>query len=302
MHRIFALFVSAAFLLAILSCPAYAGHGHNHGLSVSIDDDEPVTSCDRLHIRPDDREVARSEDHLTIPQTSSTVRVESAQNGGIYVYGWDRQEFGVLNCKAALADERAAAETNLQAIQMSFENGRLSVHGPEGGDWTSYLIIHAPRNGSMSLSGMNGPISVSDVSGKVEVHNMNGPFAIKNSSGVISAEIMNGPISYAGNSGDVHLRAENGPIAVKLAGTSWNGKGLDAESTNGPLALQLPNHYASGVLVQSRGRSPFHCSGCEGARKDFDDNSKSVQFGTGSPVVRLSTVNGPVSINDWDFD
>ena len=109
MHRIFALFVSAAFLLAILSCPAYAGHGHNHGLSVSIDDDEPVTSCDRLHIRPDDREVARSEDHLTIPQTSSTLRVESAQNGGIYVYGWDRQEFGVLNCKAALADERAAA-------------------------------------------------------------------------------------------------------------------------------------------------------------------------------------------------
>jgi DUF4097 and DUF4098 domain-containing protein YvlB len=140
------------------------------------------------------------------------------------------------------------------------------------------------------------------MSGKVEVQNTNGPVSIKDSSGEISADITNGPISYAGGSGDVKLRAENGPIAVKLAGTSWNGKGLDAESTNGPLALKMPNNYMSGVLVQTRGYSPFHCSGCETARKDFDDNSKSVQFGTGPTVVRLSTVNGPVSINENDRD
>ena len=66
-------------------------------------------------------------------------------------------------------------------------------------------------------------------------------------------------------------------------------------------ATTPPNNYTSGVLVQSRGYSPFQCSGCEGAHKDFDDNNKSVQFGSGAPVVRLSTVNGPVSINE-DMD
>lgn len=301
MRRTFAWFVFAVFSLA-LSTPSYAGHGH-HGLSISVEEDDgPVTSCDQLHIRSDDHELARSEDRLTLPQTSSTVKVEASQNGGIYVYGWDRQDFGVLNCKAALSDERATAERQLQEIKMSFDSGALTISGPGDGDWTSYLIIHAPRSSSLSLTGKNGPISVSDLSGKIEVHNTNGPFAIKNSSGEISAEVMNGPISYAGNSGDVHLRAENGPIAVKLAGTSWSGKGLDAASTNGPLSLKLPNNYGSGVLVQTRGYSPFQCNRCEGARKDFDDNNKSVQFGSGSPVVHLSTVNGPVSINENEID
>lgn len=292
----------AAFFLVGISGWGYPGHS-NHGLSVNVDDDEPITSCDQLHIRSWDRELARSEDHLTLPATSSKVRVEASQNGGIYVYGWDRQEFGVLNCKAAAADDRGSAERKLQDIKMSFDSGALTVSGPDDdSDWMSYLIIHAPRSSSLALSGTNGPISVSDLAGKIEVHNTNGPFAIKRSVGEIDASIVNGPISYSGNGGDVHLHTENGPLSVKLAGTSWDGKGLEAESTNGPLALKVPNNYGSGVLVQTRGYSPFHCSGCQGARKDFDDNNKSVQFGTGSPVIRMSTVNGPVSINGDEMD
>jgi DUF4097 and DUF4098 domain-containing protein YvlB len=301
MRRSVALAVFTSFACVSLSTQAFAGHDH-HGLSISIDDDQAVTSCDQLHVRADDREIARSEERLTLPQTSSTVRMEASQNGGIYVYGWERQDFGILNCKVALSDERATAERKLQEIKMSFDSGQLSVRGPDDGDWTSYLIVHAPRSSTLSLKGMNGPISVSDLTGKVEVRNTNGPLSIGNSSGEINADIVNGPINYTGSSGDVHLRAENGPIAVKLGGTSWNGKGLDAESTNGPLSLKMPNNYVSGVLVQTRGYSPFSCSGCEGAHKDFDDSNKSVQFGTGSPVVRLSTVNGPVSINENDME
>ena len=292
-------FLLAGFFAA--TCLARAYDGHNHGISVSTDDRD-VTSCDQLQFRSGNREIARSEDRLTLPQTSSTVRINAADNGGMYVYGWDRQDFGVLNCKAALSDERTTAERELQQIKMSFDDGRLTVSGPDESDWTSYLIIHAPRSSSLSLAGMNGPISISDLAGKVEVHSTNGPFAIKNSAGEVNAEIVNGPIDYAGNSGDIHLHAQNGPIAVKLIGTSWSGKGLDAESMNGPMALKLPNNYRSGVLVQARGYSPFACSGCEGAHKDFDDHNKSVQFGSGTPVVRLSTVNGPVSINEHDFD
>jgi DUF4097 and DUF4098 domain-containing protein YvlB len=241
MRRSVALAVFTSFACVSLSTQAFAGHDH-HGLSISIDDDQAVTSCDQLHVRADDREIARSEERLTLPQTSSTVRMEAAQNGGIYVYGWERQDFGILNCKVALSDERATAERKLQEIKMSFDSGQLSVRGPDDGDWTSYLIVHAPRSSTLSLKGMNGPISVSDLTGKVEVRNTNGPLSIGNSSGEINADIVNGPINYTGSSGDVHLRAENGPIAVKLGGTSWNGKGLDAESTNGPLSLKMPNN------------------------------------------------------------
>ena len=177
MRRNIALFAFALFSIAALSNQAYASHGH-HGLNVNIDGDEPITSCDQLRIHSNDGEVARSQDQLTLPQTSSTLKVEASQNGGIYVYGWDRQEFGVLNCKAALSDDRTTAERKLQEIKMSFDSGALTVRGPDEGDWTSYLIIQAPHSSSLSLTGKNGPISVSSLSGKTEVHNTNGPFSI----------------------------------------------------------------------------------------------------------------------------
>ena len=294
---------SISLLLSSLLVCTISSHASSHGISVNIEGDEPITSCDQIRIfSSSDREIARSEERLTVPQTASTVRVEAAHNGGIYVYGSDQQTFSVLNCKAALSDDSATAERKLQEIKASFDGGQLSVQGPEDGDWTSYLIIHAPRESSLALSSVNGPISVRDLSGKIEVHTTNGPFAIKGSSGEVSAQVTNGPISYSGNGGDVHLRAENGPISVRLAGTSWNGKGLEAEATNGPLSLKLPSNYGSGVLVQTRGYSPFHCSGCEGARKDFDDSNKSVQFGSGEPIIRMSTVNGPVSIKSDELE
>ena len=85
-HKV-VLVLSSLLSFGTLSTQALAGHGH-HGLNISIDDDQPVTSCDQLHVRSDNREIARSEDRLTLPPTSSTVRMEASQNGGIYVYGW----------------------------------------------------------------------------------------------------------------------------------------------------------------------------------------------------------------------
>lgn len=41
-------------------------------------------------------------------------------------------------------------------------------------------------------------------------------------------------------SGDVRARAQNGPIGVVLAGSSWQGAGLDAETRNGPISLSIP--------------------------------------------------------------
>jgi len=296
MPRPLALVALAVFSLATVAAQAYASDRHQ-GLNVSIDGDERVTSCDQLRVRSD-REIARSEDRLTLP--GNAARFKAAQNGGIFVYGSDRKDILVLTCKVGVSEQQATAERILQMIKTSSQGGQLTVQGPEEGDWTAYLIIQAPRDSQLTLRALNGPISVADLAGKVEVQNTNGPLSIKNSPGEISAQITNGPISYSGGGGDVRLRAENGPIDVRLAGTSWAGKGLDAESTNGPLALKIPTDYLSGVLVQTRGYSPFHCSGCDTARKDFDDTNKSVQFGTGPTLVRLSTVNGPVSINDND--
>jgi hypothetical protein len=273
-----------------------------HDFSVNTGEG-PITSCDQIEVSSDGLQVARSEDHLKFPATSSTVRAEASENGGVYVYGWDNPEFSVLNCKAAAAENEAIAQSRLEQIKMSYDNGELGVRGPEDGDWISYLIIRAPRNSAMALRAVNGPISLEGLTGKLNVDGTNGPLAVKNCTGQVEADITNGPISYSGGSGNVHLRAENGPIDVNLSGTSWGNGELEAHSTNGPLDLHIPKSFTSGVLVEARGYSPFHCSeACAGARKDFDDENKSVQFGNGNPVIRLSTVNGPVSIGGPEME
>lgn len=298
-------FRNKAVGLALVSLMCFAIQSQarsHHGFNVSTGDG-PITSCDQIEITSDGAQVARSEDHLKFPATSSTVRAEASQNGGVYVYGWDNPEFSVLNCKAASASNAESARSRLEQIKLSFDNGQLGVRGPEDDDWLSYLIIHAPRNSAMALRAVNGGISLEDLTGKLNVDGTNGPLSVKNCSGQVEADITNGPITYSGHSGNVHLRAQNGPIDVNLAGTSWENGELEARSTNGPLDLRIPKSFRSGVLVKTRGYSPFSCSeACAGARKDFDDESKSVQFGTGNPVVRLSTVNGPVSIGSAEME
>lgn len=109
---------------------------------------------------------------------------------------------------------------------------------------------------------------------------------------------MNGPISISGRSGAYRLNTENGPISVDLQGDRWTDGTLEARAVNGPLTLKLSEAYRSGVIVESLGHGPVSCpdSACRSARSTFDDDGRRIEFGNLEPVVRLSTRNGPVSI------
>ena len=117
---------------------------------------------------------------------------------------------------------------------------------------------------------------------------------------MVDAETSNGPISISGGSGTLKARAANGPLTVNLDGGSWNGT-LDASTKNGPLSVKLPKGYASGVVVESNGRGPIACKadGCDrGWRSSDDGEPRRLELGTGPVNVRLSTVNGPVTVKD----
>ena len=93
---------------------------------------------------------------------------------------------------------------------------------------------------------------------------------------------------------------------MKLDGVSWNGR-LDASTQNGPVSLKLPRGFRSGVLVEQSGHGPISCRAedCKQismyAEDENDDGRvRRLQFGSGPQVVRLSTVNGPVSVKNLD--
>jgi DUF4097 and DUF4098 domain-containing protein YvlB len=152
----------------------------------------------------------------------------------------------------------------------------------------------------MELETMNGPISLYDVNGKLTAHANNGPISLHNVSGDAEITAQNGPISMEGSSGNIRIKTQNGPISVNLNETSWNGEGLTADAQNGPVTLRVPSGFQSSFVVESTTHAPMSChaSICGSARKTWDDEHRRIEFGSSPAVVHLSTVNGPVSVED----
>jgi hypothetical protein len=278
---------------------SYDGHRAVHAINVSSHDDAPAASCSDLHIRFDHRDaVIRSEERTITRAEAPTLRVNAESNGGLQVEGWDRDTYGVTLCKAAEAG--GDAESLLAEIKMTFSNGELNVTGPSSHNhWTAHLLVKAPRAAAMDLHVNNGPMGLYDVNGNLKVRALNGPITVRGCTGELDLSAENGPVSLEQNGGKQNVTTQNGPITIDLDGNNWNGAGLEAHATNGPVTLRVPPGYKSGVLLESDGNGPFSCSAsvCGEGRKTWDEEHKRVEFGSGPTVIRVSTVNGPVSVH-----
>ena len=244
--------------------------------------------------------MVRSEERTLTKHEAAVLQVHPHSNGGVQVVGWDQETYAVTACKAA-SGSGAEAEQILSQIKMSIENGKVSTSGPgDDEEWTVYLLIRAPKSASIDMDTMNGPISLYDVDGKLTAHAKNGPISLKNFSGDAEITAVNGPISLDGGRGSVRIHTENGPISVELQGKTWSGEGLSADAKNGPVTLMVPSGYQSSFVVESTNYAPVSCKAsiCENARKTWDDEHRRIEYGNAPALIRLSTVNGPVTVRD----
>lgn len=271
--------------------------------TINTSDDEPMERCDQIKVRFGDRgnylPTARSEQQLKVSRSeASPLILHLSEGAGMRIQAWDRDEYSILVCKVAGARTSEKAQQTLDGIEASMHGGRLSSSGPEGGNWLIYLIVNAPKNAEMELQTENGGIGLTGVSGSIRASSENGPIQLTGCSQEIRATTQNGPISISGGSGDIRLKAENGPISVDLSGVGWKGAGLEARTENGPLSLRLPGNYKTGVRVEASGYSPMSCKAaeCRDAHKSWDDDLRWIEFNGTPRLVKLSTVNGPVSV------
>lgn len=292
------IFASALIAIGLAAAPAAP---HHHSLSTRGGHRGPLTDCSDLHIQFDDRDaVVRSETRTLSKAEAPVLKVHPHANGAAQVVGWDQNNYSVTACKAVAPGD--SAERMLSQIIMSIENGTVSTHGPSGQDedWTVYLLIRAPKSAAIDLDTTNGPISLYNVDGKLTAHAQNGPISLHSFSGEADISAQNGPITMEDSSGNVRIRTENGPIDVDLKGTSWNGSGLSADAQNGPVTLRVPSGFQSSFVVESTNHAPMSCHAkiCDNARKTWDDEHRRIEYGSSPAVVHLSTVNGPVSVEE----
>jgi hypothetical protein len=257
---------------------------------------EKVTNCGDLRITFDRRPAITEESEILLPASQvSTLRAQT-ENSGMYVAGWDRSEYSVKTCKG-VPDDDPDAHGTLRDIVTSNTNGQISLTGPSDRQWIASLIIMAPRLTALDLQTRNGPMSVHDLAGNIHVRASNGPISLDNVGGSVDAATTNGPIALKRGSGDQRISATNGPISVALSGSGWDGPGLQVTTQNGPLALSIPDGYNSGVAIQTSSRSPISCTAAACADlARVAESPTTLRFGSGNPVVKLSTSHGPLAI------
>jgi DUF4097 and DUF4098 domain-containing protein YvlB len=109
---------------------------------------------------------------------------------------------------------------------------------------------------------------------------------------------MNGGISLNEVAGDVRGRTTNGGVNVNLSGTSWKGKGLDLQTTNGGVRLSMPQNFAAHLeasTVNGGFRSDLDLSvKLKDMRRGVNINSN---INGGGAPIRVVTTNGGVVIN-----
>jgi hypothetical protein len=267
-----------------------------NGPSINISGDRPVTNCRDIEVTYERRPAVTDEAAMTLSASQVSTLKSQMTNGGFYLNGWDRNEYSITTCKAAPADDPNAQAT-LREITTNYGGGELSVSGPKGREWMANLIIMVPRLSMLDLQTSNGPLQLRDLAGNIHLNASNGPISLENVGGIVQAITTNGPISIKGASGDQRLTATNGPVHVGLSGSRWDGPGLEASTTNGPLSVSIPDSYNSGIAIQTSDHSPVRCSApaCATATRSLGSPG-TIRLGSGEANVRLSTVNGPLSI------
>ena len=249
-------------------------------LQAQRSDDEWLNRCER-NDWGNNRERFCDVKVTTFRPGSGSIRVDPGNNGGVSIVGWERPEVEVHMRIQAYAGTRTSARDIASDVRLERTGNAVSADGPEGGrreGWHVEFLVYVPRQSDLALRTSNGPLHVRDVTGTMDLRTTNGP------------------LSLDGVAGDVTARTSNGPLSVHLAGSRWQGAGLDAETSNGPATVFVPEGYSADFetgTVNGPMHSEFPLTVTFSGRMRQRFNTR---LGNGGAPVRVVTSNGPLAL------
>jgi hypothetical protein len=207
------------------------------------------------------------------------ITVDAGTNGGIHISGWSRPNVLVRAKVQTSAPTEAEARAQAGQVNVQSAGGQIRADAPDFGRNRGYAVsfeIFVPERTDMALKANNGGIAIENVHGSIQ-------FATNN-----------GGVSLKSLGGDVKGHTTNGGLSIDLAGTRWDGSGLDATTTNGGVRMNVPDNYSARLetATVNGGLSvdfPVTVRGDVGRRL-------SVDIGGGGAPVRATTTNGGVKI------
>jgi hypothetical protein len=286
--------VALAGFVALALGPSPASPSQGRPISLEGPD------CSQINMMYGDDEVGRAEQRATVPLSAGRLDVQPESNGGVKIERGAGSAYAITACIGAGARTRAEAQAAADSVRLVIDGSRVRVTGmPNVRSWSVQLVIAAPANADVIVATHNGPIALEGISGQFDASASNGPIAVEDVRGTVRARTQNGPIHVEGGGGQFDIETQNGPLTVALSGNRWDGR-LDARANNGALNVRVPSTFTSGVEISSSGRSPWSCqaAACRSGNRDWDDRSRSLRIGSDPVIVRISTNNGPVTVNE----
>lgn len=258
----------ALALVAGMAAPAFAQR--------VVADDDWTDRCESWSSRRGRHCEARA---YSLRSLRGRLTVDGGNNGGISIVGWDRDSVSIIARIQANGDDDEEAREVARDVRIVVNDGTVEADGPPSGrrrSWAVSFEIRVPRRSALDLRTSNGGISVRDVNGDIEM------------------EAHNGPITVASVGGRVRGRTTNGPVKAELTGLKWDGAGLDLETTNGPVTLEIPERYAARLEAGTTNGPmttdfPITVQGRIGRRIETNLNG-------GGPMIRAITTNGPLAL------
>lgn len=248
---------------------------------------QPSTRADRFLRNCDDSYNDRDRERfcevrdVTLKVPATRLFVDGRDNGGVSFYGWDKNEVLVRALIQTNADTRAEAQALAKEIKVLTDGDRVRADGPVSrryANWSVSYEVWMPRKANVDADTHNGGISVEGIEGKMDLRAVNGGISLK--------EV----------GGDVRAETTNGGVTAQLSGTKWNGEGLDLQTTNGGVGLEIPRGYNAELETGTVNGGmnidfPITVQGFIGRRI-------TTKLGAGGPRVRATTTNGGVRIRE----
>ncbi|HEY2027005.1 MAG TPA: DUF4097 family beta strand repeat-containing protein, partial [Gemmatimonadaceae bacterium] len=245
-------------------------------------DAEWLDNCRNRGWGGDDRVQACEVRQVPVRLSGRALEIDGRTNGSVHVVGWDGDSVRVTARLQAWGESAADAERTLKEVRITSDGRSVRADGPTEGtghrsSWSVSYVVGVPRQFDLSLDAHNGSLSVTGVAGRLDLRTTNGSVAL------------------ADVNGDVHARTQNGSLNVELAGTAWQGTGLDAETQNGSVRLLVPDRYAAQLetgTVNGRINTDFPVT----LQGRLSRQQLSIPLNGGGKTLRVTTTNGSVRI------
>jgi len=208
---------------------------------------------------------------------NNSLDIDAGRNGGIHVRGADRADASVRAKIVGYADTDADARRIVAAVQIDTAGGRVRADGPADDHWSVSFEVEVPRTAMLTLNTHNGGIAIDDFRGTAQFR------------------AQNGGVSLRRIAGDIRGATTNGGVTIDLDGDRWDGAGLDVETRNGGIRMDVPASYSAELETgTTNGRVaidfPVTVQGSVG--RHF-----TTTLGAGGAKLRAVTTNGGVSIH-----